>query len=246
MGLNKDQLVLDTAALTESDNVGAYIRASDGTLITQTTTGAIKALDVQIANSSLAVTATNLDIRDLAFATDKVDVGGSIVALDAGTLAALESITVQNGAGGSAVNIQDGGNSITVDAVNLDIRDLAFATDKVDVGGSVVALDSATLAALETINVVINLATSAAFSAVAVDATVGGTDLVPSDLANRKKIIIQNVSSKAIFIGNSGVTIATGIKLPASSSAEFEVGQAVNLYAITASGSADVRIMETA
>lgn len=66
-------------------------------------------------DGTVTVTATNLDIRDLVFATDKVDVSGSSVALDAGTLAALESITVQNGAGASAVNIQDGGNSITVD-----------------------------------------------------------------------------------------------------------------------------------
>ena len=48
------------------------------------------------------------------------DNGGSLtvdgtVALDAGTLAALESITVQNGAGAAAVNVQDGGNSLTVD-----------------------------------------------------------------------------------------------------------------------------------
>lgn len=61
------------------------------------------------------VTATDLDIRDLVFATDKVDISGSTVALDAPTLAALESITVENGNGASAVNIQDGGNSITVD-----------------------------------------------------------------------------------------------------------------------------------
>lgn len=37
------------------------------------------------------------------------------VALDTPTLTALENITVQNGAGAAAVNIQDGGNSITVD-----------------------------------------------------------------------------------------------------------------------------------
>jgi hypothetical protein len=37
------------------------------------------------------------------------------VALDSTSLSALESITVQNAAGASAVNIQDGGNSITVD-----------------------------------------------------------------------------------------------------------------------------------
>jgi len=43
------------------------------------------------------------------------------VALDAATLTALENITVQNGAGAAAVNIQDGGNSITVDAVSLPL-----------------------------------------------------------------------------------------------------------------------------
>ncbi len=80
------------------------------------------------------VTATNLDIRDLAFATDKVDVTGSEVSLDSATLAALESITVQNGAGASAVNIQDGGNSITVDASDLDIRDLSHSQDSVKIG----------------------------------------------------------------------------------------------------------------
>lgn len=102
---------------------------------------------------SLTVDATNLDIRDLVFAADKVDVTGSSVELGATTLAALESVTVQNPAGASAVNIQDGGNSITVDAVNLDVRDLVFATDKVDVSGSSVSLDAGTLAALETITV---------------------------------------------------------------------------------------------
>lgn len=80
------------------------------------------------------VSATNLDIRDLVFATDKVDASGSTVALDAPTLAALESITVQNGAGAAAVNIQDGGNSITVDANNLDIRDLTHTADSVRIG----------------------------------------------------------------------------------------------------------------
>lgn len=101
------------------------------------------------------ISATDLDIRDLVFATDKVDVSGSEVSLDSATLAALENITVtvDNGAGAAAVNIQDGGNSITVDATNLDIRDLAFATDKVDVSGSTVELGATTLAALETITV---------------------------------------------------------------------------------------------
>jgi len=52
---------------------------------------------------NVVATATDLDIRDLVFATDKVDVTGSLV---------------------------------DVQATDLDIRDLAFATDKVDVSGS--------------------------------------------------------------------------------------------------------------
>ena len=130
------------------------------------------------ALETITVTATNLDIRDLAFATDKVDVTGSEVSLDSATLAALENITVSAtdldirnlafatdtvDVSGSNVTV-DGTvelgattlaalENITVSATDLDIRDLAFATDKVDVSGSEVSLDSATLAALENITV---------------------------------------------------------------------------------------------
>lgn len=89
---------------------------------------------VSDAGGSLTVDAVDLDIRDLAFATDSVDVTGSEVSLDATTLAALESITVNNPAGAGAVNIQDGGNSITVDAADLDIRDLTHVSDSIKVG----------------------------------------------------------------------------------------------------------------
>jgi len=62
----------------------------------------------------------------------------------------IGDVTINNASGASAVNIQDGGNSITVDgtvtisgtvpvsATDLDIRNLVFATDKVDASGSTV------------------------------------------------------------------------------------------------------------
>ena len=81
---------------------------------------------------SAIVEATNLDIRDLAFATDKVDVTGSEVSLDSATLAALETITVNQGT--SPWVIGDGGGSITVDAADLDIRDLSHSQDSVKIG----------------------------------------------------------------------------------------------------------------
>jgi len=242
----KMKLVFDTTdaqTIAASDKVGAFVTAADGTLITATGTS----LDVEISNASIAVTATDLDIRDLAFATDKVDVTGSEVSLDSATLAALENITVSatdldirdldsatdsvqsdlhdgtgnaitSTAGALDVNIASGSITVTeedvyaedsahasgdqggfvlavrqdtlasstsadgdyaafkqnslgelyvkdsdvlaqltsgvvVTATDLDVRDLAFATDKVDVSGSEVSLDSATLAALENITV---------------------------------------------------------------------------------------------
>lgn len=62
---------------------------------------------------SLTVDASNLDIRDLSFASDTVDVSGSTLGANSGT--DIGDVTINNGSGGSAVNIQDGGNSITVD-----------------------------------------------------------------------------------------------------------------------------------
>lgn len=68
----------------------------------------------------------------------------------------IGDVTINNAGGVSAVNVQDGGNSLTVDAVDLDIRNLVFATDKVDASGSEVSLDAASLAALENITVTVS------------------------------------------------------------------------------------------
>lgn len=94
----------------------------------------MRAMDTWIANPSLAITdgggsitvdAANLDIRDLVFATDKVDVSGSTVELGATTLAALETITVLQGT-----------SPWVVSATNLDIRDLDYTRDNLVVAGS--------------------------------------------------------------------------------------------------------------
>jgi hypothetical protein len=208
---------------------------------------------------SITVDAINLDIRDLVFASDAVDVSGSEVSLDAATLAALESITVQNAAGASAVNIQDGGNSITVDAVDLDIRDLAFATDKVDVGGSVVALDAPTLAALESITVQ-NGAAGAAVNiqdggnSITVDAVdldvrdlthvsdsikVGdGTDFLSVNTDGSINVVIQEDVGVETVDYNTAAAIAAG----ATSNHDLVFASASKLYQIHASASSKLKI----
>jgi hypothetical protein len=329
--------------------------------------GADGSLNVTDNGGSLTVDAVDLDIRNLVFADDKVDVSGSEVSLDSATLAALESITVQNGAGAAAVNIQDGGNSITVDgsvsitgdvnvtqgtspwvvsATDLDIRNLVFADDKVDVSGSEVSLDSATLAALENItvsasdldiralngiydagtnpnpdnvgivafvrgeepgldgqtkqltasgagdtssagdiraldtnafilalnntlsglealtstdnNLDVHIASQeaalevveggyASWSVVAASVTNTESQLAAAPLSNRLKIEIQNLGSVDCYVRQStGVSTSNGLKIPKGSSWEMGLDAGAAIYAITASGSADLRIAQYA
>jgi hypothetical protein len=321
----------DADSRLASANVGAYLRASDGTLLTHTDVGGKKALDVRVAeginvevdldaaddsvaawlsdgsgnaitsttgslnvnltNTSIAVTATDLDIRDLAFATDSVDVSGSEVSLDSATLAALENITVS--------------------ATDLDIRDLAFATDSVDVSGSEVSLDSATLAALETITV--NQGTSPwvigdGGGSITVDATdldirdlTAATDSIDSwlndgagnaitstagaldvniasgtlsindaaladtairavaetvgttigqivdggdELASRKYLYVYNNGNKDTFIGQTGITTATGFPIPPGAILEARIGAAVDVYMIASAANQNVRTLQ--
>lgn len=140
-----------------------YVQLTDGTDLALI--DASGNLGVTISNASIAVTATDLDIRDLTHVSDSVKIGdgtdflavaadGSIAVTDNGgsltvdgtvaatqsgawTVAATQSGTWNIGTLTSItndVNIADGGNSITVDASDLDIRDLTHASDSVKVG----------------------------------------------------------------------------------------------------------------
>lgn len=105
-------------------------------------------------DGSVTVSATDLDIRDLTHVSDSIRIGdGTDLAnvTAAGELNVLATaqpgvdigdVTINNAAGASAVNIQDGGNSITVDgsvtvsATDLDIRDLTLAQDSVKISAN--------------------------------------------------------------------------------------------------------------
>lgn len=250
----------DSNTQLASSNVGAYLRASDGTLITHTG----GALDVNIDNASLAVTATDLDIRNLVFATDKVDVSGSEVSLDSATLAALENITVS--------------------ATDLDIRNLVFATDKVDVSGSEVSLDSATLAALENITVSatdldirdlshvsdsVKVGDGTDFLAVNTDGSINVNSIAASlaslstipetvgtsaaaivdggdELANRKKLFMYNNGNRQMYIGATGVTTSTGFPIPPGAILEIDSGAAMDVFAIADAAGQNMRTLQLA
>lgn len=289
----KEKILFDVANPDANDNIGSYLRASDGTLLTHTNVGGKDALDVNVANT-VTVTATDLDIRNLSAAQDNVAIhdnegdeleinaDGSInvnvtdqanhaedaahVSGDIGKF----MLAVRRDADTSMVDADGDYAPLQVDSlgrlkVAADIsvvngfeklEDAAHASG--DVGGYMLSVREDTLAAsTDASGDYQSFKTDAlgrlwindthqtlAHSAVSVGNT--ATDLVASDLVNRKKILIQNADNKAIFVGLSGVTTATGLRLSGGGVLELEIGPGVNIFGITASGSADVRVVELA
>lgn len=143
----------DYATLLQDANGRLYVQIHDG--------GNSITVD-----GTVTVTATDLDIRDLSHTQDSVRIGdGTDLAnvTAAGELNVLATaqpgvdigdVTINNAAGASAVNIQDGGNSITVDgtvavssvagtvtvaATDLDIRNLNLTDDAVKISANTTA-----------------------------------------------------------------------------------------------------------
>jgi hypothetical protein len=75
------------------------------------------------------------------------------------------------------------------------------------------------------------------------------TALPASALASRKTLMIQNAGAASFWVGSSTVTASgatTGIEVPKASFMELEVGPAVTVYGITASGTVNANVLEMA
>lgn len=299
----KDHLIFDVTdanTILDSDSVGAFLRASDGTLLTHTDVSGKKALDVRLAegvnvevdlshvddsvrlgdgtafftstsensdvaldvhisNSSLVVTASDLDIRDLDSAQD------SIAAVQSGTwnIATLTGITndVNIADGGNSITIDDGGASLTVDgtvaisgtvavtqstspwvisATDLDIRDLSAAQDSVQSNlfdGAGVALTSTLIGSDQALDINVvqsvdpSVANTAILSAADTLAAAGTAEkVVASNLAARKKLFVYNNDNRKMYIGSSGVDKDNGFPVSPGSYMEIAAGPAVDVY----------------
>lgn len=269
----------DAASIAASANVGAFLRSADGTLITHTTVGGKEALDVRVAEGinvevdldaaddsvaswtndgagnaigstggalhisdaggSLTVDATDLDIRDLSFATDSVDVSGSTVTANQGT---------------SPWVVGDGGGSLTVDATDLDIRDLTAASDSVaswlnDGSGNPITSTTGFLDVnIAAGSVTVNDAALANTALLSVAETVGvaAAQIVDGgdELASRKYLYIYNNSNKMTFVGPSGVSTTSGFPIPPGSILDARIGAAVDVYMIGEAAALNVRTLQ--
>jgi hypothetical protein len=262
------KLVFDTTdaqSILDSDSVGAYLRASDGTLLTHTDVGGKKALDVRVAEG------INVEV-DLSHVDDSVQIGDGtdILAINAD----------------GSINITDNGGSLTVDAVDLDIRDLTqadeitvyqgtspwvvSATDldirDLDAAQDNIASwthDGAGTAITSTVNgpdtgldvniinssVLVNdaaLANTAIANATnTLDVANTAENVVASPLANRKYLFIRNMSNKEMYIGASGVTATNGFPLSPAQIMELRIGAAVDIEFVGRTGETpEIRTLE--
>jgi len=240
--LNK--ILFDPTLPADGASLGAYLRASDGTLLTHTDVSGKKALDVNIASG------VNVEV-DLSHVDDSIRLGdgtalftstseNSDIALDV-HISNTELSVIQGS--DSPWSIDDNGGSLTVDASQLDIDDLDYTSDNVAIKGS--TGNQLVVAADGSIGVTFASATAAAYGAKSITST--ATKVITTNLANRRKVIVQNLGSKDMFFGHDvSVTAATGILISAGSSVELELGATLDVYAITASSTADARYFEVA
>ena len=69
---------------------------------------------------------------------------------------------------------------------------------------------------------------------------------VGSSLGGRRRMIVQNRSTKSIFVGQTGVTTGSGLEIRGGVSMSLDIGPDVGLFAIAATTGNDVRVFELA
>jgi hypothetical protein len=151
--VSKQKLVFDTTdvdTIAASDSVGAYLRASDGTLLTHSDVGGKKALDVSIADG------VNVEV-DLSHVDDSVRLGdgtdfftsttvGADIGLDVNIINASIEVTatdldIRDLTQTDEITAFQGGtwsvdvaNTVTVQATDFDIRDISHVSDSIQIG----------------------------------------------------------------------------------------------------------------
>lgn len=251
----KDQLIFDTTdanTIADSDSVGAYLRASDGTLLTHTDVGGKKALDVRVAEG------INVEV-DLNFADDSVTAHqGGTWTIDSITNAVTVQATdldIRDLTQADEITVFQGTSPWVVSATDLDIRDLSAAQDSVqsnlfDGAGNAISSTSGALDVYVTGSNPITVNDAAlANTAIASGSTTLASantaqDVVASPLSNRKYLYMYNNDNQKMFIGQSGVTSANGFPVSPGSYIELRAGAAVDIEYVSAKASHDLRYME--
>jgi hypothetical protein len=154
---------------------------------------------------------------------------------------AFHSIEVKTAAG-QALAINGSGyltisnSSFAVTATNLDIRALAYASD------SVTAYQGETFTVSGSVTT--NSGGYADWKVSKEPITTSESELVSTPLTGRLMINIQNLGTKSVFLAPATGVDVDDFELPARSSVEWQLDDTANIFAITATGTSDLRVAE--
>jgi hypothetical protein len=229
LNLSLERLLYDATA-NAGPQLGAFLLGKSGNLIDYTNANSKDGLNVYLINSDIAVTATAFDIRALTNA--------DVVTAEQGTdpwVVSATAFDIRALTNADVVTAEQGTDPWVVSATAFDIRALTNAdvvtaeqgTDPWVVSGSVIiASPNAGLAA-------------AAFSCTDVAAPCPATSL-----ASRQQIQIQNLGSDPVYIGPSGVSVGSGIKIEKGGTWFCEIGPQ-SVYAVAPTGkTVALRVLE--
>lgn len=261
----KDRLIFDTTdanTIADSDSIGAFLRSSDGTLITHTNdaTNSKDRLDVlgvlaDEAGNAVGVTSNALDVNitnslgidvDLDHTEDSVRLGDGVDFFTSTTVGADIGLDV------NLINA-----SIAVTATDLDIRDLTAASDSVQSNlfdGAGTALTSTLVSGDQALDVNVSNEISVNDAALANTAiangatslTTGGTaeSAVASALTDRKYLWLYNNDNRVMYIGTGSVSDSNGFPVSPSSRVEMRAGASIDVNFVSAKTSHDLRYLE--
>lgn len=227
--LSIDQLLFDPADIAQGPKVGSYLLDGSGNLLTS---GGVASDNVAAAGIQA------LDARSFLFAWD-------------GTGSNWDRLTLTSG--NLNVNVAAFSGSVQVEGKTAD--DAVDADNPVKIGFK--ATDAALTAVSATgdrANAIsdlyrrmyINDSPNIACASTAKTVGVAAAQLDSTPLAGRRRVIIQNNGSKNIFIGPTGVTTSSGLKVAANASLALEIGENVPLYAISGTAGQTAILFELA
>lgn len=239
--LGKERLVFDTTTPDETDNTGAYLRSSDGTLLTHTTDGSKERLDVSSGAEHDTGTAYTLgDKGSLALAVDpsgdyaplKVNADGEL----------LVDVQVNSGADKAEDSAHVSGD---IGSYVLSVREDTLATST-SADGDYQSFKTDSKGALWTNVYKQAPATNSGWLVTAQAVSSTAVAVVAAALSNRKSILIQNAGTKPAYLGiSAAVTSATGIRLSGGAAIELDLDAGAAIFAISDS-TTDLRVAQFA
>lgn len=194
-----------------------YTQLSDGTDVLAI--NADGSLNATVANASLVVTATDLDIRDLSHTQDSVQIG------DGTDLLAVNA--------DGSINVSVANASIVVTATDLDIRDLSASQDNVAISDGT---DTLAINTDGSINITDN------GGSITVDGTVAATQSGTWDIGTLTSI----TNDVNIADGGNSITVdATDLDIRDLSHTQdsVRIGDGTDLLAVNTDGSINVAIV---